>query len=383
MKKKRKIRKKAILIIVSFFVFLIILGIGTYYYLYYQKVVVSLKNHLTVRYMDTVTNVSFVKKVKGGKIITKSKNIDTSKLGKQKITLDLKNKLGRKEKYTFEITVIDTVPPEITYQDSLSTIEGIEIDLLKDVVATDNIDKEIEVKVVGNYDFQKVGTYSLTYVAKDSSGNETSKEFQLTVQKKPTETYIPPNNPDVAFTTSKGFQGYTQNGLTYIDGVLIANKTYRLPSNYGSGLTNATQQAFHQMRDAAASEGLEIHIISGFRSYSSQNSIYHNYVARDGKEAADRYSARAGHSEHQTGLAVDINSLYTSFENTPEGKWLSANSYRYGFILRYTKDGESITGYMYEPWHFRYVGIDLATKLYNQGNWVTLEEYFGITSKYE
>ena len=136
------------------------------------------------------------------------------------------------------------------------------------------------------------------------------------------------------------------------------------------------------MQADAASQGISLSIISGFRSYSRQSTLYNNYVNRDGKAAADTYSARAGHSEHQTGLAADINSLYQSFIDTPEGKWLNNNCHKYGFIIRYPKGKESITGYIYEPWHIRYVGVDIATSLYNGGNWISLEEYLGITSKY-
>lgn len=102
----------------------------------------------------------------------------------------------------------------------------------------------------------------------------------------------------------------------------------------------------------------------------------------DGKEKADTYSARAGYSEHQTGLAIDVNTVDMTFDNTDESNWLSNNCYKYGFVIRYPKDKESITGYMYEPWHIRYVGKDLASKLYNNGNPITFEEYYGIDSKY-
>ncbi len=376
--------KKRIIITISILILLLVLGFAIWWYLYEEKIEISLKKDLQVPYKSTVTNLSFIDYIKNGTIITKEKNIDTTKLGKKKITISFKNKYGRKEKKSFEITVIDITPPEIEYQEILTTVEGNEIDLLKDVTAIDDVDQEIEILVEGTYDFQKADTYPLSYVAKDQSGNEMRKEFTLIVEKKPAVQSKSNNQkPDSTFTTSKGFSGYTKNGVTYIDGILIANKTYSLPSNYGNGLTQDTINAFDEMKKGARNAGLNIEIISGFRSYDKQNTIYNNYVAKDGKVAADRYSARPGHSEHQTGMAVDINSLYTSFENTNEGKWLSANSYQYGFILRYPKDGEDITGYMYEPWHFRYVGKDLATKLYNNGAWITLEEYFGITSQYE
>ena len=143
------------------------------------------------------------------------------------------------------------------------------------------------------------------------------------------------------------------------------------------------------MKNAAKSDGVNLIIGSGFRSYDRQNTLYTNYVNRDGKDAADKYSARPGHSEHQTGLAADIygeaskdSYLHQSWENTNDGKWVNKNCYKYGFIIRYVKNKEDITGYIYEPWHIRYVGKDLAKKLYNNGDWITLEEYFGVDSKY-
>lgn len=122
-------------------------------------------------------------------------------------------------------------------------------------------------------------------------------------------------------------------------------------------------------------------VCSGFRSYTVQKNLYNSYVRRDGAENADRYSARPGHSEHQTGLAFDINYADDRFKGTPEASWLAENAYKYGFILRYPEGKEPITGYMFEPWHYRYVGVENAAKIYASG--LTLEEYFGITSAYK
>lgn len=183
-------------------------------------------------------------------------------------------------------------------------------------------------------------------------------------------------------TTSKGFKIETKNGFTYVDGVLIANKTYSLPKDYNpGGLTKECNSAFSKMKAAAQKDGVNLFIVSGFRSYDTQKRIYNNYVSRDGKAKADTYSARPGSSEHQTGLAMDLNSLKTSFGETKEGKWLSKNCYKYGFIIRYPKGKQSVTGYIYEPWHVRYIGKDKAAAIYKSG--LCLEEYYGITSKYQ
>ena len=119
---------------------------------------------------------------------------------------------------------------------------------------------------------------------------------------------------------------------------------------------------------------------SAFRSYDYQNTLYNNYVSWYGKEQADTFSARAGYSEHQTGLAIDVNTIDDSFAYTPEAVWLAHPAHEYGFIIRYPKGKESITGYQYEPWHIRYLGIETATAVYNSG--LTLEEYLGIDSYY-
>ena len=134
---------------------------------------------------------------------------------------------------------------------------------------------------------------------------------------------------------------------------------------------------------------MNIHItlknVSAYRSYEYQVNLYDSYVKRDGKDKADIYSARPGYSEHQTGLVVDIDNGkidYNNFESTEEFKWMEENAHIYGFILRYPYGKTNETGYMYEPWHFRYVGVDLATTLYNNGDWITLEDYFDISSVY-
>ena len=170
--------------------------------------------------------------------------------------------------------------------------------------------------------------------------------------------------------------------VTYINGILIANKTYGLPSSYAPGdLLGEVYSAFYQLQAAAREDGLNIYISSGYRSYELQKSLYERYCARDGQAAADRYSARPGHSEHQTGLALDVNEISDAFIGTPEAIWLSEHAHEYGFIIRYMQNKEHITGYKYEPWHIRYLGVDLATSVYESG--LCLEEYLGIDSVYK
>ena len=172
-----------------------------------------------------------------------------------------------------------------------------------------------------------------------------------------------------------------KDGLTYVDGILIANKTYGLPSDYNPGLTDETKRAFENMKRDAAKENISLFISSGFRSYNYQKTLYNGYVDRDGKKAAEKYSARPGHSEHQTGLAIDVNNPSSSFINTKEAKWLEKNCWKYGFIIRYPNGKENITGYQYEPWHVRYVGTSLAKTLTE--NKLTIEEFYSLTSVYD
>ena len=173
----------------------------------------------------------------------------------------------------------------------------------------------------------------------------------------------------------------TKNGVTYVNGILIANKTYALPASYNpGGLTKETYNAFVEMRNAASRDGISLWICSGFRSYDTQRWLYQSYVNRDGKAAADTYSARAGHSEHQTGLAMDLNYASSWFDNTNEARWIANNCWKYGFIIRYPQGKQNVTGYKYESWHVRYLGKDLAKKVYDSG--LCLEEYLGITSQY-
>lgn len=203
---------------------------------------------------------------------------------------------------------------------------------------------------------------------------------------------------EIVGKTKKGYLITKLNDIYYIDGVLIVNKTYPLPATfkpikpykeitkdylYGADyIEDYVMEAYLKMASDAEKENVKIRITSGYRSYSVQNDLYNNYVKKDGKEVADAYSARAGYSEHQSGLAFDLNGTNRNFIKTKEGKWLNDNCYKYGFALRYPDGKTKYTGYIYEGWHFRYVGVELATKLYNNGDWLSMEEYYGITSEY-
>ena len=142
--------------------------------------------------------------------------------------------------------------------------------------------------------------------------------------------------------------------------------------------------ALERMFAAGAAEGAGgMQLQNSYRSYATQVAVHRQQVAQDGQAAADAQSARPGFSEHQTGYALDIATvpnvcaIQGCFGATPQGRWLAANSYRFGFILRYPQGKQAVTGYIFEPWHFRYVGVELATEMHDTGVG-TLEEFFGL-----
>ena len=181
--------------------------------------------------------------------------------------------------------------------------------------------------------------------------------------------------------TSKGYDIVVEDGITYIYGIMMASKTYSLPEDFDPGVNEEALNAFNEMQEVAAEEGLDIHISSSYRSYEDQERIYNRYVEEDGQEEADTYSSRPGHSDHQTGLTFDLNSIDDSFGLTPESDWLKVNAHKYGFIIRYPEGKQDITGYQYEPWHIRYLGIEKATEVYESG--LCLEEFLGVDSVYK
>lgn len=155
-----------------------------------------------------------------------------------------------------------------------------------------------------------------------------------------------------------------------------------LPNANGQPLRQEAKDALVEMSNAASAQGIQLSITSAYRSYDNQVATYNGFVNRDGQEAADTYSARPGYSEHQTGWTVDLDdgtgcNLNECFANAPGGQWLAANAADYGFVLRYPFEKTNITGYIPEPWHYRYVGVELAQAMRDSGT-VTLEEFFGL-----
>lgn len=168
-----------------------------------------------------------------------------------------------------------------------------------------------------------------------------------------------------------------RDGITYIDNIMIVNKEFGLPSSYNPGdILPEVKSAFEKLSDDAKKEGLNIYIGSGFRTYEYQEEIFGNYTDMYGEEYANTFSSKPGHSEHQSGYAIDCNTIDDDFGLTKESDWLETHCAEYGFIVRFPQNKESVTGYSYEPWHIRYVGKTVAQDIKKQG--ICLEEYLGV-----
>lgn len=165
--------------------------------------------------------------------------------------------------------------------------------------------------------------------------------------------------------------------------LVVPRVPLRVPGNESMQLRQVTATALQDMFTAASKDSISLMLSSGYRSYNYQVSLYNGYVASQGQTVADTQSARPGFSEHQTGLAADVEpaskkcEVEQCFGSTPEGEWVATNAYKYGFIVRYTTGNEDSTGYGPEPWHIRYVGVELATELHRTHT-ATLEQFFGI-----
>lgn len=221
----------------------------------------------------------------------------------------------------------------------------------------DNIDRYNQYYESNNYSYQDVVTY--VNINLDLKAYSVTKEVE------------DPNNLLVLVNKYNFLpNNYKPEDLTYVPGAYGNNVPMR----------EVIKEPFIELQKAAEEEiGIILKPTTAFRDQSFQNTLYNNYVAKDGVEAADTYSARPGFSEHQTGLAIDLkNTLISSSTrlNDSDFEWLSNNAHRFGFIIRYPKEKVDITGYQFENWHIRYVGLNIAKTIYE--NNLTLEEYIDL-----
>lgn len=210
-----------------------------------------------------------------------------------------------------------------------------------------------------------------------------NKNKDLSIEKIIINVNIGLNNDYYTNTKESSYQNTSKilvNKYNYVTENYIPKNLETVSSEYSSKslkLVNYAKDAFEEMAKAAKAENYTIRAMSSYRDYTYQNTLYNNYAKKDGYEAADTYSARPGYSEHQTGLAVDIDNgkeYFTNFEKTKEFTWMQENAYKYGFILRFPKDKVTETGYQYESWHYRYVGKEIAKYIHD--NNLCYEEYY-------
>ena len=247
-------------------------------------------------------------------------------------------------------------------------------DKSKDYILTIEYNKDLVNLINEKYFLEKNLQNYLTY-SKENNKNLTDVVAIINVGAN-NEWYTNTKKTD----TSKGIlmltnKFYSLDNTYNSDNMVSVSKQY----SYGENqmVTEETFNAFLNMFNAAKKEDLTLIINSSFRSYEDQEDIYNEYKNSHGEEYANKIAAKAGFSEHQTGLSIDIQtygSTAKTFEEFDEFKWLQQNAYKYGFILRYPKDKEYLTGYEYESWHYRYVGIEVATYIHE--NNITFDEYY-------
>ena len=221
------------------------------------------------------------------------------------------------------------------------------------------------------------------YLNKDDNQIPANTTNQKDIKKSsPTSENTKTDNKKENTPSTNGKTPETVTQPTIINGIILANKKHPLPANYNPGEDPTARQKVNKLISDAQSLGLNVsNQVSGFRAYSTQAGLYNNYVSAHGKQEADRFSARPGYSEHQTGLVFDLidnqgqllGAEGTSESSKKAAEWLGKNTHKYGFIVRYKPEFVEKTGYMEESWHIRYVGEDVAKTIYEKN--ISLEEY--------
>ena len=319
-----------------------------------SKITIKLPNYLLKNKIVDIYGITNDNKIEEIKLKEEVKNSKVSITLNKKYSSYFITYVKLKYLNAKDLTVYkgSTINLNLEYIPKRTTIKDIEYIKIGDIFSMENN------KLIAN----KKGTDKVVIKAKNSN---IKKEIKIKVIEK----------------SKKKPKIEVKDGLTYVNGILIVNKTYSLPKDYNPGKLNTdAYNAFEKMKEAASKDNIKLWIASGYRSYTTQDNLYNYYLKNDSKEKVDTYSARPGHSEHQTGYAMDLNIIDSSFEGTPEAIWIEKNCYKYGFIIRYPKGKEQITGYKYEPWHVRYLGEENNKKVHDST--LTLEEYLNIDSKY-
>lgn len=300
-------------------------------------------------------------------------------------------------------SVVDEKNKEATAQVELPDAPLQKWDEGADVEELQQMLKQLAYEQEASGDFDEYTTWAITDLQLQSDSiiptgryNEETKEF--------IQSAI---DGDITVTPEEGihlpsdaylYEGNSETVENPYDILALVNKEHALPADYDpedlvipnvrypfteelpkKQLREIAADALEELFDGADQDELELFAQSGYRSYDRQDAIFASNVEQHGEEAANNFSARPGQSEHQSGLTMDVTSsevnydLVVEFGETPEGLWLTEHAHEYGFIIRYPEGKEDITQYQYEPWHLRYVGVKVATDLFEQG--ITFEEY--------
>lgn len=365
-------RKNKRKIIILSAIIIVIVSLSSYFLFFENKqnsdelTLIFKEDQKTIEYGSKIDSKTFVKE--GQPYIKTYPTIDTMRLGEQKIVYDLEKDKAQNE-VSYTINVVDTKAPKIVL-----TTDVIEIGRNQEFHIQDYI-VEISDPIDGNLVLYEKGEHKGTYTFVDSVDVTTTGEYEIKINATDKNGNVSTQTVKVLVKDQINPSNPTEVKPTYIKGILLVNKEYGIPPSLG-GENASANAALYQLQQSAASAGFDLPLLSGYRSYEYQVSLYNSYVERDGQEAADRYSARPGHSEHQTGLCFDVGSIDNDYGETNAGKWLAQHAHEYGFIIRFPEGKEHITGYMYEPWHVRFVGSEVAKEIYKQN--ITLEEYLNV-----
>ena len=351
-----------------------------------DDIILTFIQDTTVEYGQKISSNDFIASTNGE--IVDQTTIDTMILGIQELVYRVKAN-GDEQEFKYPVEIVDTQKPiiETKYDHIIFDYdEALDFSLLE-INVYDKVDGLLPIAntltphsyvLEHTIDTKVAGNNSLLIKAMDKNGLVSEKEILIEVKEKiDNESDNTENDKNDTNSSSNTNQNTDINTLqpTFINGILIVNKQYAVPRDFG-GENAEANNALYELQNAAYLAGFDMPLLSGYRSYDYQKSLYENYVARDGEEAANRYSAKPGTSEHQTGLAFDVGEMSWTYGETAAGQWLVNHCAEYGFILRYLPGKEDITGYMYEPWHIRYVGVEHAAAIMSQG--ITLEEYLGV-----
>lgn len=314
--------------------------------------------------------------------------IETKEIHEDNITLVLREEY---QKYILVYVPIQEIKVEEDIEMMKDELYQMQIEIEPSNATTkmihiENLEEESIIQVKENGTIQAVGIGTTEFEIEAEQGKVKNK-VKVTVKDKVEEidteiqkTQLEEDKDNTISDTVRIQNDESKVNATILDnyknGVLIVNKNNPLPDHYDPGTNSEALQAFENMKTKAKEEGISLKIVSGYRSFQTQQSIYQRNVRLYGEEIANTFSAKPGQSEHQTGLAFDVNSTRWDFKDTIEAKWLAENCYDFGFIIRYPENKEEKTGYVYEPWHIRYVGNKVANEIKNRG--VCLEEYVEI-----